>query len=341
MAIVKAVSSRASIGKAIDYVSKDEKTEEKLISGIGCNPTSAKEEMQVTKEIWGKTEGRQYKHFVHSFQPGEVTPGQAHEMAKQLCQDRFKGHEVLIATHRDKEHIHSHIIVNSVNYEDGHKLQWSKKDLQAMKDRCNEISLEMGLSVPTKSQEVTDWSLGKHKALERAFEGDYKSHLLDIANEVADARQSARTRTEFVDLLREKGIDTEWKDNHKHITFKDKDGNKVRNTNLTKTFKADFGKESLEDEFQHNAQRAGAREQLKGFGTYKGAVGEASGSRITNTDVAVYGAVAEQINREFEERAERAEREKRAVLERKTESERVEPPKEPKRTRTRDRGIER
>ena len=54
----------------------------------------------------------------------------------------WKGHEVLIATHIDKGHIHTHFIVNSVNYEDGHKLQWSKYDLKDLKERCNEQSRE-------------------------------------------------------------------------------------------------------------------------------------------------------------------------------------------------------
>ena len=111
MAIIKAVNSRASIGKAVKYVTKDEKTEEKLISGIDCNPQTAIEEMKTTKEMWGKTDGRQYKHFVHSFPPtDQVTPEQAHEMAKELCKERFEGHEVIIATHKDTDHIHSHII---------------------------------------------------------------------------------------------------------------------------------------------------------------------------------------------------------------------------------------
>ena len=64
MAIIKAVSSKASIGQALDYVTRDEKTEDKLISGLHCEPETAKDEMQATKELWGKTAGRTYKHFV-------------------------------------------------------------------------------------------------------------------------------------------------------------------------------------------------------------------------------------------------------------------------------------
>ena len=61
MAVIKAVSSKAGIGHAIDYVTKKEKTEEKLVSGLHCEPETVKEEMQATKELWGKTDGRTYK----------------------------------------------------------------------------------------------------------------------------------------------------------------------------------------------------------------------------------------------------------------------------------------
>lgn len=129
MAVVKAVSSRASISQAIDYVTKREKTDERLLTGQGCEPDTAREEMQSTKELWGKTGGRTYKHFVQSFAPGErITTEQAHTLACEFARSipGWKGFEVLIATHKDKKNIHTHFIVNSVSYEDGHKLQQEK-----------------------------------------------------------------------------------------------------------------------------------------------------------------------------------------------------------------------
>ena len=79
MAVIKAVSSKAGIGQAIDYVTKEEKTEEKLVSGLHCEAETAKEEMQATKELWEKTGGRTYKHFVQSYHKDEkITPEQAH-----------------------------------------------------------------------------------------------------------------------------------------------------------------------------------------------------------------------------------------------------------------------
>jgi len=110
MAVIKAVSSKAGIGQALDYVTKEEKTEDKLVSGLHCEPDTVKDEMQATKELWGKTGGRTYKHFVHSYHEDEhITPEQAHKNAIELAKgtEAWKGHEVLIATHIDRGHIHS------------------------------------------------------------------------------------------------------------------------------------------------------------------------------------------------------------------------------------------
>ena len=88
MAVIKAVSSKAGIGQALDYVTKEEKTEDKLVSGLHCEPDTVKDEMQATKELWEKTGGRTYKHFVQSYHKDEkITPEQAHRNALQLAEN--------------------------------------------------------------------------------------------------------------------------------------------------------------------------------------------------------------------------------------------------------------
>jgi hypothetical protein len=165
--------------------------------------------------------------------------------------------------------------------EDGHKLQWSRQDLREMKERCNNLSIEQGLSVPIsglhydgrENTDVTTWDKDKQKVYEKAFSGMGKSYIMDIANAVADVRAVAESREQFISMMKARGYLTEWKDSRKHITFTDiarmKEGEakcKVRNTKLTKDFKVDFGKEGLEYEFSANAKRSRAageaREQL-------------------------------------------------------------------------------
>lgn len=145
MAVIKAVSSKVSIGQALDYVMKQEKTESKLITGLGCEAETVKEEMQATKELWGKLDGRTYKHFVHSYHKSEqITPEQAHRNAIELAKatKSWDGYEVLIATHTDRGHIHSHIIVNSVSYEDGHNYERVCAELKEAQAKLSEVREE-------------------------------------------------------------------------------------------------------------------------------------------------------------------------------------------------------
>ena len=284
MAVIKAVSSKAGIGHAIDYVTKKEKTEEKLVSGLHCEPETVKEEMQATKELWGKTDGRTYKHYVQSYhEDEEITPEQAHKNAVELAEHTkaWKGHEVLIATHIDKGHIHTHFIVNSVNYEDGHKLQWSKHDLKDLKERCNEQSREQGLHVPEKGktfagevrEETVAWSKDTYQLLKQAEQGKVKSYVQDIALAVLDCKETATSRENFIRMMNERGYGVDWQDSHKYITFTDlkrqEQGEKqckIRNNKLEKYYNMDFGKENLEHEFEGNARSQQtaqrAREQL-------------------------------------------------------------------------------
>ena len=252
MAVIKAVSSKAGIGQAIDYVTKEEKTEEKLVSGLHCEAETAKEEMQATKELWEKTGGRTYKHFVQSYHKDEkITPEQAHRNALQLAENTpaWKGFEVLVATHKDKDHIHTHFIVNSVNFEDGHKLQWSSADLRELKERCNAQSQEQGLHVPEKGktfegaerEETVAWSKDTYQLLKQAEQGKVKSYVQDIALAVLDCKEIATSRETFIRLMNERGYGVDWQDSHKYITYTDlareqagEKACKIRNNKLEK-----------------------------------------------------------------------------------------------------------
>lgn len=272
MAAIKAANSAAGLNRIIDYVTKEEKTEEKLISGINCNPATVKDEMAATKLLWDKTGGRTYKHFIHSYHAKEkITPEQAHKNALELAQNTkaFAGYEVLVATHIDREHIHSHIIVNSVSFEDGHKLRWSKGDLQNLKNRCNEQSREQGLSVPVKGktfegaerEETVANKMSTYQLLKRAEKGEVKSYVQDIALAVLDCREIAESRQDFIQKMQERGYGVEWQDNHKYITFTDlarqqagEKQCKIRNNKLDVYYNMDFTKERFENEFQRNAR---------------------------------------------------------------------------------------
>ncbi len=372
MAVIKAVSSKASIGQALDYVTKEEKTEDKLVDGLNCEADSVKDEMQATKELWGKTGGRTYKHFVQSYHEDEkITPEQAHQNALELARTTkaWQGHEVLVATHIDKGHIHSHFIVNSVNFENGYKLQWSKADLKDLKDRCNEQSLQQGLNVPEKGktfsgserEETVAWCKETYHLLQKAEKGEVKSYVQDIALAVMDCRETAVSRQQFIEQMQEKGYGVDWQDKHKYITFTDlarqSQGEKqckIRNNKLENYYAVDFGKDVLEHGFEINARREAeraatterAKQQLD-----RTAVAEDSRTGNTDTEAIIRQARAgindsrtreknsgaERANREAERSRQRAEAQRRAEeAEREAEAREAE-----RRARSRSRGFER
>ena len=260
MATIKAISSRASIGIAVNYITRNEKTDIKLVTGINCSPETAIDEMKLTKTFWNKNGGRQYKHYVQSFPPDEeISHETAHEIAVRLCEERFKDFEVIIATHKDRDHVHSHIIVNSVSCIDGHKIQESRKDLQAMKDYSDRLCEEYGLSICVKNDEITAYKKEKYKALEKALTSNYKSYVLECYKAVSAAAAKGLSKEDFINILAQAGYTTSWTE-RKYITFTDKDGKKIRNSNLEKTFKEHFGKEELENGFKSNAERARSTE---------------------------------------------------------------------------------
>ena len=239
--------------------------------------------MEVTKLIWGTTGGRTYKHFVFSYHAKEpITPEQAHKNAIELAEGTaaWKGFEVLIATHIDRDHIHTHLIVNSVNFEDGHKLRWSKADLRDLKDRCVNQSLAQGLSVPEKGktfegkerEETQGWNKDTHWLLKRAEQGKVRSYVRGIAIAVVECLATAASRDEFVSLMSERGYRVDWQENRKYITFTDlareaagEKTCKVRNNKLGQYYNLDLGKEALGRIFDANQSRRDFPEKVRGM----------------------------------------------------------------------------
>lgn len=339
MAIIKAISSKASIGTALDYVTKEEKTESKLVSGLRCQAETVKDEMQATKEMWGKTGGRTYKHFVLSYHEKEnITPTQAHNNALALAKgtNAWEDFEVLVSTHIDKEHIHTHFIVNSVSMVDGHKLQWSKSDLQDLKKRCNEQCREQGLHIAQKGktfegaerEETVAYSKDTYQLLKKAEEGKVESYVFNIALKLLECKEKAKSKQEFIDMMKDKGVRVEWKDNHKHITFVDLEREqqgeklcKVRNKRLEQYCNMDFGKESLENEFEVNLreqERADRTERARAeFGAYReteqahqGVAIEELRARERVAEQERHNSELERANRDVEQERLNSERER-------------------------------
>lgn len=247
MAVIKVGKGGKTLRQAIDYANK-----ENLLSGKDCpdGPKQALQQMKATKEYWEKEDGRQYKHYIQSFKPGETTPEQANKMGHEWAEKNFEGHEVIIGTHKDKDHIHNHIIVNSVNFENGKKIHLDKQDLERFKSVSDEICKKHGLSTIDRTQaigigEVRVYSMGKYQAIAQG-----KSYIAQTAFAIDDCLCCSWSREEFIKSMNGKGYKVKWSDNRKYVTYTDKNGNKVRSSNLEKTFSdSKYSKESMEHEF--------------------------------------------------------------------------------------------
>lgn len=271
MAIIKVVSSKASITNAIDYVTKKEKTNDKLVSGYNLNAKYAKEQMAITKKLWDKTGGRTYKHFVQSYHKDEkIDLEKAHELAYQFVEraELFKDFEVLIATHNDKEHIHTHFIVNSVNAITGKKIQMKKTDIYILRNLSNEICLENGLSIPKEGEtfegekrvSISAPNKETYRQLKKASKKKATSYIENIAKAIIELKEIAKSKIEFIELMKNKGFEVLWSDNKKNVTYVDlarkKAGEikyKVRDSRLEKYYNMAFGK-SLELCFEKNRE---------------------------------------------------------------------------------------
>ncbi len=143
MAIIKVGKGGKSIRQAIKYASKDGITYGKDVS-LDCN--EAIKEMKETKKIYDKTDGRQYKHYIQSFSKKDnINEKQALEIAYKWANQNFKGFEVFIGIHTHQEHLHTHFIVNSVNFENGTKFHKEKTFLQDLKNSNDLICSEYGV----------------------------------------------------------------------------------------------------------------------------------------------------------------------------------------------------
>lgn len=270
MAVIKAINSKSSVGSLINYVADKDKTSEVLMYGKDCssNPNQAIDDMKMTKEIYNKEHGRQYKHFVQSFDPKDkITPEKANLIGREWAEKNFKGYEVFIATHKDKKHIHNHFVVNSVNFEDGRKLVYDNKQLAEFK-KVNDLLCEReGLHITEPKKDVlTSFNSKKYKALEKGYKTDYKSHLFELWRNVKSSCERATSKEQFIENMKEKGYGVTWKDTRKYVTFTPPEGKPVRDETLAKTFKNEnLTKEGLLNEFERNGKELSIGEALDGI----------------------------------------------------------------------------
>ena len=218
-----------------------------LISGINCQPQSVYDDFLNTKLLYHKDSGVMFYHMVQSFPKGAaVDPRQAHEAARRLAK-YFDGCEVLVCTHVDREHIHSHCVINSVNFETGKKLHMAKEQLQELMRRNDAICQEMGLPVfDVPTQQARGMGGAEYHT---ALKG--QSWKLRLMNTIDACMKYAADKDAFVSLMAAEGYAVCWESSRKYITYTTPEGMRCRDSKL---HEEKYCKEAMEHEFRIRAE---------------------------------------------------------------------------------------
>ena len=238
------------------YVSQLSKTlwdGQQLVSGIGCQPETAFDEFLSTKLLHHKNGGVMFYHMVQSFPKGaDVDPRTAHEAARRLA-GYFEGCEVLVCTHVDREHIHSHCIINSVNFETGKKVHMADEQIQELRVRNDQICEELGLPKFQKDEQRQSRGMSNAEYYTASKGESWKFELMRVIDE---CMRCAGNREEFLVLLRSEGYNATWTDGRKNITYTTPDGRKCRDNKL---HIKKYLKEKMEAEFEYRTEEITGR----------------------------------------------------------------------------------
>ena len=247
----------------IEYVLQDQKVREGYVTITGpynsdtINWDNVYNAFLDEKRLWNKDTGRMYAHNIISFHKDEnITPAQCLEIGQEFVDKFFPDHQSLIGIHQDKDHLHIHIVTNSVSYIDGLKLHQTKRDLEHQKEFTNNLCLERGLTITEKGKhfdgteieegQVTAWSKDKYNSFQH---DDKKSFVAECAIAVMEVKENCCSKVDFIRDMGERGWSITWSESKKHITFQNENCDKVRDSNLSKTFSLNISKEALLNEF--------------------------------------------------------------------------------------------
>ena len=327
MATVTAISTKGGGGGkgSLRYICRDDKTEnKKWVTAINCTPQTAYEEFRNTKQLYGKTDGTQYFHFVQSHPSGyDISPELALQIAREFAEKAFDGFQCVIACHTDAPHIHCHFIVNSVSCEDGHKFRSNKFTLKKMRELSDEICMKYGVATLDRSHLEHKSKGVSPREYHSGMKGE--SWKIELMNTIDYAMRKAKSKKHFLWLMRQEGYSVKWQDNHKYITYTCPNGCRARDDKL---HEEKYRKEMMEREFKirgneaslararresvrHKQSDLGVRQQLEGSDrineTDFGYAGRDPGNDVGAFDERGHTVSAEKDRAEFGAGADRAE----------------------------------
>lgn len=268
MPIIHFINSKTQtaggIKNVLAYVTRKEKTEsedKQYVTTLNCNTATAYEEMLATKNAYHKNSGRMYYHLVQSFPKGDDTPPElAHRIAVELAEKAFGKYECVVATHIDREHIHSHIVFNSVSFEDGRKYHSNGNTVQKLMNLSDEICLKYSVAVLDRQQQKKKDVLSDRE-YRSAVRGE--SWKFQLMNAVTEVMKQAKSKKQFVFMMKQLGYGVRWEDSRKYITYTCPNGRKCR---CAKLHGEKFSKEMMEHEFEIRRECLDGTQQIRPAG---------------------------------------------------------------------------
>ena len=240
----------------LQYTMRDDKTVaddgNKYVTGVNCTPQSAYTEFNNTKRLYNKTDKRLFYHFVQSFSVDEnISPQTAHEIAVRFAEEteKFSGFEIVVSTHCDRDHIHSHFVMNSVNAESGKKFHITESEVEMLMQKSDVLCLEYGLSV-LKPKPPTERAKPMNDREYRSAEKG-ESWKIRLEAVISNVMRTAASKEHFIMLMEAEGYGVKWTDTRKNITYTTPEGKACRDCKLHLT---KFLKESMEYEFIYRAE---------------------------------------------------------------------------------------
>ena len=253
MATVKsvksAIKSREYVAKSIKYILSPENKEgnEKCIqsSFLNCCGDCTNDfvmQFEITRLAFGKNDNILAHHYVQSFSPNEkITPEIAHQIGKELAECVAPGFQVIVATHVDRDHVHNHILINSVGMKTGMKWLGNLTTLKNMREQSDRLCREYGLSVINQKTGLRGIDQATQKLAEQG-----RSWKVELCRALDEAVKQCSRKKEFTEFMKRKGFEiTRYTD--RHITFqKIGETKKIRVNTLAEQFGDYYTKENLE-----------------------------------------------------------------------------------------------
>ncbi|MEG0361819.1 MAG: relaxase/mobilization nuclease domain-containing protein [Longicatena sp.] len=238
--------NEAAVGSVLQYCTQKEKSMHvgrHLVTGINCNPDTAQQEFKRTRQLHGKDSGVRFYMTIQSFEKGvQLTPFEVHDIGCKLAREFYPNFEVVVSTHTDREHLHNHFVINSVDIETGLKLHQNKHTLQELRKCSDNIALQYGIEPTQVIRKEKGLSPREYRIAEKG-----KSWKFQLMNTIDECMKGTANKTEFISKMNKKGYGVKYIDHYKNITYTCPNGMKCRDNKL---HDKKYLKEVLDFEFE-------------------------------------------------------------------------------------------